>query len=132
MIQDIKDRVPVNVLSNDAIRYGIYDEQGNLLRYEYIKREDEPIEIGTPINRALLSNIQGDLYTQDRYNEPVVTSNYFPVSYKTDKVLSEELIEGDCIPKDWTFSNFYQANLTAISTSGNMKLYYVNYITLKV
>ena len=74
MIQEIKDRVPVNVLSNDAIRYGIYDENSKLLRYEYIKREDEPKEEGTPINKVLFNNLQGDLYTQDRYNVPVVTS----------------------------------------------------------
>lgn len=93
MIQDIKDRVPVNVLSNNAIRYGIYDEQGNLLRYEYIKREDEPIETGTPINRALFSNIQGDLYTQDRYNKPTVAKGQ--VSPDGAKVI------GNAFPNDW-------------------------------
>lgn len=75
MIQEIKDRVPVNVLSNDAIRYGIYDENGNLVRYEYIKREDEPAEIGTPLNKMLFNNLQGDLYTQDRYNIATNDSN---------------------------------------------------------
>lgn len=68
-LQDIKDRIPTNVLSNGAIRYGVYDEAGGLLRYEYMKREDEPTEEGTNINRALLRNLQGDLYTQDRYSE---------------------------------------------------------------
>ena len=94
MIQEIKDRVPVNVLSNDAIRYGIYDEQGNLVRYEYIKREDEPVEVGTSINKALFSNLQGDLYTADRYNklnvirksigqgEVAKTGNIFPAVWK--------------------------------------------------
>lgn len=68
MIQDIKDRIPTDVLSNGAIRYGVYDENNNLLRYEYIKREDEPLEEGTNINRALFKNLQGDLYTNDRYS----------------------------------------------------------------
>lgn len=111
MIEEIKDRVPVNVLSNDAIRYGIYDEQGNLLRYEYIKREDEPIEIGTPINRALFSNIQGDLYVQDRYNIPVVTLG--PVGTK-------EIVKTDNL--------FYQnwenvSNYTEYKANNGMKLY---------
>lgn len=92
MIQNIKDRVPVNVLSNNAIRYGIYDEDGKLLRYEYIKREDEPAEEGTPINRALFSNLQGDLYTSDRYNKPVV--EYGELDEPT-------LVERDIMPKTW-------------------------------
>lgn len=93
MIQNIKDRVPTNVLSNNAIRYGIYDEQGKLVRYEYIKREDEPAEEGTPINRALFSNLQGDLYAQDRYNELVV---------EYGEIAEPILVEKDIMPKNWT------------------------------
>lgn len=93
MIQNILDRVPVEVLENGAIKYGIYDASGNLIRYEYIKREDEPTEEGTPVNRALFQNLHGDLYTQDRYNVPVV-------SYHTQGNI--ERIEGDIIPKTWT------------------------------
>lgn len=109
MIQNIKDRVPVNVLSNDAIRYGIYDEQGNLVRYEYIKREDEPTEEGTPINKALFNNFQGDLYTQDRYNQPQVT--YEPTRYG--------LVQKDIIPKIWSrkTDTEYIANDGTILTS---------------
>lgn len=80
-ILDVKDRIPTEVLENGAVRYGVYDESGKLLRYEYMKREDEPIEEGTPINRALFRNLQGDLYTQDRYNEIDV---YFRESEKID------------------------------------------------
>ena len=54
---DVKDRVPTNVLSNDAIRYGVYDEEGKLLRYEYMKREDEPIEEGTAINKVFFGTL---------------------------------------------------------------------------
>ena len=92
MIQNIKDRVPVNVLSNDAIRYGIYDEEGNLVRYEYIKREDEPVEVGTSINKALLDNLQGDLYTVDRYNKSVVTY----------EAVGRSVANVDIIPSSWT------------------------------
>lgn len=111
MIQDIKDRVPVNVLSNNAIRYGIYDEQGNFLRYEYIKREDEPIEIGTPVNRALFSNMQGDLYTADRYNIPKV---------KKESLGTKEIVKTDNL--------FYQnwehvSNYTEYEANNGMKLY---------
>ena len=92
-VLDIKDRIPTNVLSNEAVRYGVYDEDGKLLRYEYMKREDEPLEEGTPINKLLFNNFQGDLYTQDRYNAT-------EVSY--EEVDIEVPIKGDIIPKVWT------------------------------
>ena len=50
----MKDRTPTQVLANGAIRYGIYDSEGALLRYEYIKPEDEPTQEGTPLNKATL------------------------------------------------------------------------------
>jgi len=42
----LKDRIPTKLLGNGAIRYGIYDATGSLLRYEYIRPEDEPTEEG--------------------------------------------------------------------------------------
>lgn len=48
----MRDRESTNILSNGAIRYGIYDENGELLRYEYIKLEDEPTVEGSIYNRA--------------------------------------------------------------------------------
>lgn len=48
------DRTPTQVLENGAIRYGVYDENGNLLRYEWMKPEDEPTNPGTPLNKATL------------------------------------------------------------------------------
>ena len=48
----MRDRESTKILSNGAIRYGIYDENGALLRYEYIKLEDEPTVEGSVYNRA--------------------------------------------------------------------------------
>lgn len=50
----MNDRIPTKILPNGAIRYGVYDEQGNLLRYEYIRPEDEPTQAGSAINKANL------------------------------------------------------------------------------
>lgn len=50
----MKDRVSTKILDNGAVRYGVYDETGQLLRYEYIKLEDEPDEEGTLLNKANL------------------------------------------------------------------------------
>ena len=48
----MKDRVSTKILNNGATRYGVYDETGKLLRYEYIKLEDEPSTEGDFFNKA--------------------------------------------------------------------------------
>lgn len=50
----MKDRQPTKILSNGAIRYGVYNADGTLGRYEYLKREDAPTVEGTPLNKANL------------------------------------------------------------------------------
>ncbi len=50
----MKDRQPTEILANGALRYGIYNADGTLNRYEYIKPEDEPTEVGSPLNKANL------------------------------------------------------------------------------
>ena len=109
MIQDIKDRIPTNVLSNGAIRYGVYDENNNLLRYEYIKREDEPLEEGTIVNKALFRNLQGDLYTSDRCSliTPIVSEEADLITpQESIKYMweNESLTKAYCISKDAIFN----------------------------
>lgn len=48
----MRDRLSTKILSNGATRYGVYDETGNLLRYEYIKLEDEPTVDGDLFSKA--------------------------------------------------------------------------------
>lgn len=50
----MKDRQPTKILSNGAIRYGVYNADGTLDHYEYLKREDAPTVEGTPLNKANL------------------------------------------------------------------------------
>mgnify|MGYP002769652086 CR=1 FL=1 len=50
----MKDRQPTQVLANGAIRYGVYNADGSLNHYEYLKREDAPTVEGTPLNKANL------------------------------------------------------------------------------
>ena len=67
----MKDRESTNILSNGAVRYGIYDANGNLLRYEYIKLEDEPTVAGSLYNRAsVLPDAVADLLDLDADSEP--------------------------------------------------------------
>ena len=44
LVEDWKDRVPTQVLSNGAIRYEQFDSSGNIIGYVYMKRADEPSE----------------------------------------------------------------------------------------
>lgn len=48
------DRQPTQVLTNGAIRYGIYRADGTLDHYEYLRLEDEPLAEGTPLVKANL------------------------------------------------------------------------------
>lgn len=48
----MQDRQGTNDLANGAVRYGVYDASGDLLRYEWIRPEDEPLEAGTPFTAA--------------------------------------------------------------------------------
>lgn len=50
----MRDRTPTQVLDNGALRYGVYDEAGNLLRYEYLALEDDPTDPGTDLSKATL------------------------------------------------------------------------------
>lgn len=68
----MKDRVSTKILGNGATRYGVYDETGKLLRYEYIKLEDEPDEEGTILNKAnLLTDETARLLGMEQENPTV-------------------------------------------------------------
>ena len=36
----MRDRIGTNDLANGAVRYGVYDAAGSLLRYEWLRPED--------------------------------------------------------------------------------------------
>lgn len=66
LIENFKDRVPTQVLSNGAIRYEEFDENGNSLGYKYIKRADEPAEVGNIWNKVLYDGIKEEFYSAYR------------------------------------------------------------------
>lgn len=112
MIQDIKDEI----LSGDP-RYAIRDSSGNVLNDNVDISLKTPItQEGTPVNRALFRNLQGDLYTQDRYNELEMHRRMVSVDYETNLVYSEENHIGDCIPKVWTATD--STNLVYVAEDG--------------
>ena len=50
----MRDRIGTNDLANGAVRYGAYDADGSLLRYVWLRPEDEPLEAGTPLTAGNL------------------------------------------------------------------------------
>lgn len=67
----MRDRIPTKTLPNGAVRYGVYDETGNLLRYEFIRAEDDPTEEGTPLNvSTLLKDSTAALFGLDQNAVP--------------------------------------------------------------
>lgn len=54
----MQDRQGTNDLANGAIRYGIYSTSGTLLRYVWIRLEDEPLEYETPLTTQTLLTAQ--------------------------------------------------------------------------
>lgn len=50
----MRDRTPTRALENGALRYGVYAEDGSLLRYEYLALEDDPTDPGTELSKATL------------------------------------------------------------------------------
>lgn len=97
---DVKDRVPARVLENGAIRYEEFDADGNSLGYKYIKRADEPTEVGTPINKMLFKNTQAYIQSVDRYIEPLLKASTEQTSIYFE----------DIIPKTWTTDDNYLVN----------------------
>lgn len=115
MLQEIKDEILEN-----GPRYRIRDNNGNIIQDNInIEQITGIIQEGTPINKAVLSNIQGDLYSQDRYNTPIVKYQDLKyvnnidislTSYEKGKVIKMEgvygsgnaLIKSNCIPTSWT------------------------------
>lgn len=86
----MKDRQPTQVLANGAIRYGVYNADGTLDRYEYLKREDAPTVEGTPLNKAnLLSDATAQKIWPDeetRPEDPTVNDAFGKLAQGTAKV----------------------------------------------
>ena len=69
MIQDFLDEV-----LSDVPKYTLRDGDGNVLNDDVDIALKTPIlQEGTPLNRQTFRNLQGDLYTADRYSEVSVT-----------------------------------------------------------
>lgn len=100
----MKDRQPTQILDNGAIRYGIYDAAGQLLRYEYMKREDAPTVEGTPLNKAnLLSDATAAKIWRGATKpaDPTVNDALSKLTEGTARVGDIELSSRTDLPASW-------------------------------
>lgn len=100
----MKDRQPTQILDNGAIRYGVYDEAGQLLRYEYMKREDAPTVEGTPLNKAnLLSDATAAKIWRGatKPDDPTVNDALSKLTEGTARVGDIELSSRTNFPASW-------------------------------
>ena len=146
----MRDRLSTKILSNGATRYGVYDETGNLLRYEYIKLEDEPTVEGDLFSKAnmlpdsipallglkmanpqvkdalnVLANV-GNLHVWKRvqtYSEPVpeVPAGYTLGAVETDVLLVSKAGE--------TSVSISYSDSISVDANGNVSLASVNTIS---
>lgn len=94
MFQDFKDEVLDPSLQPDTNpRYTIKDNNGKVISDNVqIDMKTPVVQNPTPLNRANIRNLQGDLYTQDRYNTPsysgtAMTLDLPLTSYEAGKVI---------------------------------------------
>lgn len=104
-LQNIEDRVPTL-----PGRYLITHED-NSTEYVTVTRADEPTIAGTSFNRALFSNLQGDIYTEVQYNTPTYSGSAMTLdlpltSYETGKIVN--------IKAPATFSSYPTLNINGL------------------
>ena len=101
MFQEFKDEVLDPSLQPDINpRYTIRDNNGKVISDDVqIEMKTPVVQNPTPLNRAVVGNIQGDLYTQDRFNSLEIKQRILEVDYITDIVVRETKHTGNCIPQ---------------------------------
>lgn len=136
----MKDRVSTKILSNGATRYGVYDEDGELLRYEYIKLEDEPSTPGDLFNKAnmlpdtipsLLGLKMANPQVKDALNVLANVGNLHV--WKRTQVLSEAV---PAVPAGYTLGEVetdvvLASRSTSVSTAGTFYYYYGDAVTVE-
>lgn len=100
LVENFKDRVPRQVLPNGAVRYEEFDENGNSLGYKWIKRADDPTEVGNAWNKYIYDGIKAEfgdvLYTAEKATqaeaEAGVDDTKYMTSLKVNQAISQRLV----------------------------------------
>lgn len=94
----MKDRIPTKVLENGALRYAVYNESGSLLRHEYMKLDDEPLEEGTALNKKnLLSDNTAKNILRLPQEDPTVDDAFAGIKDNINLTVQHEIAAGNTI-----------------------------------
>lgn len=116
---NVKDRVPTQVLANGAVRWEMFNENGESQGYVWLKRADDPSEIGTPQNKVLFDNIK-DCIIDAKSNLDVLPNApenpengqiYYDTYYKDVFIYLNGAWVG-------IFQSYYEYNSNIIATTG--------------
>lgn len=76
----MRNRIPVMVLDNGAIRYAVYDEKGAFLRYEYLLPADDPTDPGTGLVKGTLLDDEAEVKIWGAAADRTVNDGFHKVS----------------------------------------------------
>ena len=97
LVNNFKDRVPTQMLSNGAIRYEQFNSSGTSLGYIYIKRADEPTEVGNAWNKAIYDGIKAEfgdvLYSASKATQAQAEAGTNNTNYMTPLRVLQEINE---------------------------------------
>lgn len=122
MIQNFLDEV-----LTDSPKYTLRDKDGNIINDDVDISLKTPIQQeGTPLNRELFRNLQGDLYTIDRSVSPNYTVSENVPTFSIDVPLSSyetgKMIKMRCPSVQSVYTgdiNLHEMGLTEITASSN-------------
>ena len=100
MMEFLDEVLDTSSQPNTNPRYTISDNAGNVINDNVqIDMKTPMVQTGTPLNKATFDNLQGDLYTVDRYNMVTFEQRILEVDYITDILVTETQHTGNCIPQ---------------------------------
>ncbi|NCB51341.1 MAG: hypothetical protein EOM54_05605 [Clostridia bacterium] len=136
------DRIPINILANGAIKQNVYDAEGNLLRTEYVKRDDGATVTGTALSKANLltdateTAIFGDAddRTVDDALAQLKAGSILPLYEKIRDITdaSGTAISVDVSDIDWTVYSEIRIRGKLTSTSSTTVYYRVNNLSTEI
>lgn len=85
----MRDRTPTKALENGALRYGVYAEDGSLLRYEYLALEDEPADTGTELSKLNLLQDSTEIALFGRAADRTIDEAFFGIAGQLKLIMSD-------------------------------------------
>lgn len=110
-MRDFVDRVPTN-----ANRKKIVKEDGNV-EYATVEYADNPVEVGTPLNREVFMALQGMQYSKVEFNE----DGSITTTYPTGTLVTAFLENGSIVDTFTGVSGLVVVKTTTFNDDGSIE-----------